>query len=281
MDLQTPPASEAPSAPEIETPAAPVEAPKPQEDENLAKRFEALARKEKNLVTMRQRLKAMETEIKEKQKTLSDFESLKKLSRENPEEFLKRFDTDYQSLTDFYLNRETPTADTQVKLVREEIENLKKAQEEFKRQQMEEQAKKAKAEEEAMIEAFQEEISDFLSSHADDYELTLSSDTNQALVFDTIQEVYNQTGKILSKKEAADRVEEYLEEQLLSLKALKKFKLKFGLQDEPKEGEEIKSVAQDSKTLSNLTPSSSVPSNLPPQTEADRLKRALAKLNGI
>jgi hypothetical protein len=80
----------------------------------------------------------------------------------------------------------------------------------------------------------------------------------------------------MSLKEASDLVEDYLADQVQqSIKTVKRFQKKPDDKGQAKESQGIKT----SPTLSNALTSSATPSLLSPQTEADRMSRAMAALN--
>ena len=75
---------------------------------------------------------------------------------------------------------------------------------------------------------FQDEIGDFVKQNGEDYELIGASEA-EGLVYDVIEEHYNETGRILDLKEAADAVESYLEEEAGKLMKLKKISARLGI----------------------------------------------------
>ena len=90
---------------------------------------------------------------------------------------------------------------------------------------------------------FKKKIGSFVSQN--EYELINASEAN-GLVYDVIEEHYNDTGRILDMKEAADAVESYLEDEAMKLMRLNKISSRFGIN--PPELEEM----MDSQvTLSN------------------------------
>ena len=94
------------------------------------------------------------------------------------------------------------------------------------------------------------------------------------MVISTIEAHFEKTQQILDTDTAAELVEKHLEGEVKKLATASKFKDKFKLDDEKKESTE----RRDSVTLNSQMSASSVPSSLPAQTEADRIKRALAAL---
>ena len=90
---------------------------------------------------------------------------------------------------------------------------------------------------------FQEEIGSFVAQNPEKYELIEASNAND-LVFDVIEEHYNETGSILDIEEAADAVEDYLEQEANKFMKLRKISSRLGV--DPRELEQLEQV-----TLSN------------------------------
>ena len=217
--------------------------------DQFASKFAALSRKEKAL---RDRESEYESKFEEMERRLEEYETNSQepevdwehLLRNDPLGALEEAGLGYDKLTELALNDGRLTPDMQMSAMREEIER------DYKRK-FEDLEDRLQAKEEAEVEEyynnvqdnFQEEIGSFVSQN--EYELINASEAN-GLVYDVIEEHYNDTGRILDMKEAADAVESYLEDEAMKLIRLNKISSRFGIN--PPELEEM----MDSQvTLSN------------------------------
>ena len=217
--------------------------------DQFASKFAALSRKEKAL---RDRESEYESKFEEMERRLAEYETNSQepevdwehLLRNDPLGALEEAGLGYDKLTELALNDGRLTPDMQMSAMREEIER------DYKRK-FEDLEERLQAKEEAEVEEyynnvqdnFQEEIGSFVSQN--DYELINASEAN-GLVYDVKEEHYNDTGRILDMKEAADAVESYLEDEAMKLMRLNKISSRFGIN--PPELEEM----MDSQvTLSN------------------------------
>jgi len=94
---------------------------------------------------------------------------------------------------------------------------------------------------------FKNEINEYVDSNLEKYELIKANEANE-LVYDVIEEHYNDSGRILDIEEAAQAVENYLEEEAEKLLKLGKLRSKFNLKDDVEQEE---SPRQSQVTLSN------------------------------
>lgn len=265
-----------PEVPKTETPATP-ETPQatPKNDEMSAK-FAALAKKERFIRTTHQSIKAKEAALAERERQLAEREKAwEEEFKASPLEAIKKRGYSYQDLTNAALNDGKLTPETEIKSVKQEIERLRQEQAEREQKALEHERLAAEQQTKETIETFKESLRGFISSNPEKYELTNRWDANGDLVFQTIEEHFNRTQKVMSKEEAADLVEQYFETELEETSKTKKFQSKFGQALKKEEQPKPKSTT----TISNgLAPSSSAPSLLPAHTESDRIKRALAAL---
>ena len=152
----------------------------------------------------------------------------------------------YDKLTELALNDGKLTPEMQMKLMREELETDYKSKFEDLENRL---VEKEKGLEEQRYEdiklGFQNEIESFVNSNGQEYELIKANDAND-VVYEVIEEHYNETGKILDIKEAAEAVESYLEEEATKLLQLSKVRSKFNPGDNEQEPQRQSQV-----TLSN------------------------------
>jgi hypothetical protein len=187
------------------------------QDSEFDRKFAALSRKEKAL---RERELELERKFGSKEKELP----LERRIRSNPLKALEELGLDYDKLTELALNDGRLTPDMQMKLMREELENDYKE----KFNSLEERLNaKEKMEEEAKYDAVKQgfvgEIESFINENKNDFEYVAHNEATD-VVYDVIEEHYNETGRILDIKEAVEAVESYLEEEAEKLLNLGKVK---------------------------------------------------------
>ena len=187
------------------------------QDSEFDRKFAALSRKEKAL---RERELELERKYGSKEKELP----LERRIRSNPLKALEELGLDYDKLTELALNDGRLTPDMQIKLMREELENDYKE----KFNSLEERLNaKEKMEEEAKYDAVKQgfvgEIESFINENKNDFEYVAHNEATD-VVYDVIEEHYNETGRILDIKEAVQAVESYLEEEAEKLLNLGKVK---------------------------------------------------------
>ena len=187
------------------------------QDSEFDRKFAALSRKEKAL---RDRELELDKKYGNKEKELP----LERRIRANPLKALEELGLDYDKLTELALNDGRLTPDMQMKLMREELENDYKD----KFNSLEERLNaKEKMEEEAKYDAVKQgfvgEINSFINENKSDFEYVAHNEATD-VVYDVIEEHYNETGRILDIKEAVEAVESYLEEEAEKLLNLGKVK---------------------------------------------------------
>lgn len=233
-----------------------------------ADRFAVLAKQERALRQREQAVKAAAVKQAEWEKARAE-------ATQNPLKALEALGLSYEQITQFMLNGSKPTPELELQGVKQEIAAFRKEQEDKAIALKVEQESKAKAEYQATLSGFNQEVTDFIKSNADTYELTAMYQ-GESIIAATIEQHFANTKKILSIKEASELVEKYFEEQVQAAQKSKKFQAKQQPKEEsqPRREQAAKSSAP---TLSNeLT--SSAPSLLPAKTENDRLRRAMAAL---
>jgi hypothetical protein len=254
--------------------------PRPAEGAN---RFAFLAKKEAAIVRQRHELKAqmeaMTSQRSEMEKLRAEIDEVKgrKASyRSNPLAALEDAGLSYKELTDFILNNNTVSTESQIKALQDKISEVESARQRD-HQEREENSKRQAAEREVQVIAeFKNEISNFISSKKDDYELTNLYESSD-LVYDTVEAYFEKTSKVLSIPEACQLVETYLEKQVEKSLQTKKLGSRF---QKPAEETIAKSDPQaPRRTLNNQTYTSSTPSMVSPKVESDRMSRALAALD--
>jgi hypothetical protein len=253
-----------------------------------SKAFSALAKKEKAIVQRDQAAKARESAIAEREAKIAEREARIQKSEELwDKDIFKALEErgyTYQKLTDLMLEGKTVSPESQdpITIAKKTIEQFKEEQRKEKEQReaadkkaREEAAAKQKEEEAAAWEIYNAEIAEHVKGNPEQYELIAMYD-QQKLVSETVDAFYQKNKRVLSIKEACDMVESYLEDEAKKAMQAKKF----SKQTETKtknEGEPV--ISKQTKTLTNdMQPTSA--SVLPAKSEQDRIKRALAALEG-
>jgi hypothetical protein len=244
-----------------------------------ADRFAMLARKEQDLLRKQQAVKQQQAVLARQAEEIRQFESLRKQATLNPLDALKSLGLTYEQITEYVLNDNKPTPNAEVQALRSEIEEYKiqarREQEEILKQQraMQEQ------EQQAIINNFREEVTDYVSQHSDTYELTnLYGGAN--LVYGLIEEHFTQTGKIMELPEAAKLVEEHYEDLARKAQQAKKFAAT-RQEVAQAQGQAAAAAPKLGPTLTNnLSASVAAAGPKSQRSDADRIAAALARLEG-
>ena len=275
---------------------AKVEAPvteTPKKEEPLSAKFSALAKKEKAIVEQTKANKAVEAKFAEREAAIAAREAkiAKSESLWETDVFAaikERTGMDYNALTVAQLDGKynMPQETDPVKVAKKTIDDFKKEMAQREEDQKtsaqkakESQAAKEKADLEAAWESYNNEVNSYIETNKDTYEL-INTYSQQALIAETVDEFYKVNKRVLSIKEASDMVESYLEAE--AEKALNTKKIGGKVTRTAKPSETVSKKDEEpriTKTLNNnMQPTSA--SVLPAASEADRMKRALAAMNG-
>jgi len=160
----------------------------------------------------------------------------------------------------------------QMKLMREELETDYRSKFEDLENRLVEKEKSLEEQRYEDIKlGFQNEIESFVNSNGEEFELIKANDAND-VVYEVIEEHYNETGKILDIKEAAQAVESYLEDEAEKLLKLGKLRSKFNVGDIEQEPQRQSQV-----TLSNAH-SAQANERVARKLSDDESKRAMAQM---
>jgi len=165
----------------------------------------------KELASMQEKIKSYEDEV-------GYFRNAKETYKSNPEELLNKLGISYDSLTDavvqYYENKDKnvkpPSADEIRKQIEEEVNKR-------------EQAKQYESVQNTLV-SFVSEIEDFVSSKEQEYPhlaklagpLANTSSPGE-LIYNIVQNYFNETGDLLDLETAASTAEEYLQGELEKL----------------------------------------------------------------
>lgn len=255
------------------------------QDERVSPKLQALIRREKSAVEKERAAKAREAEIQAREAKIQEFENLKKT---NPKKALELLGLSYQELTQLMLSDQETTPEFEIKKLREELDSYKNSQVEALRRQEEELKKSEERKEAEVITQFKSEITKHLSENAERYEF-IAFDQCEDLVYETIDEHYERTkdpetgiGQVMSIKDAADKVEAYLEKKYEKAPSLKKLQAFLARKPESKTPAKPQpQERQTPKTLNNTL--SATPSKAPTRvvTDEERIAKAIAYAKGL
>ena len=230
------------------------EAREPEKSDDFSRKFAALSRREKEI---RAKEAEYDKRIAELEERLGSFGKKPEPEPELPIEYrlkkdplraLEDMGLSYDKLTELALNDGKLTPEMQMRLMREELEgDYKKKFEELENRLLEKEKSDEQRRYDDIQRGFQNEIEDFVESNSDKYELIKANEAND-IIYDVIEEHYNDTGRILDIEEAAEAVENYLEEEAEKIFRLGKFRSKFGIEND---FEQEESPRQSQVTLSN------------------------------
>ena len=251
-------------------------AQEPEKNDEFSRKFAALSRKEKEVrareAEYEQRIAELEQRFAAKEPQKEPEIPFDVRLRQNPLKALESVGLSYDKLTELALNDGKLTPDMQMKLMREELETDYKSKFEDLENRL---VEKEKGLEEQRYEdiklGFQNEIESFVNSNGEEYELIKANDAND-VVYEVIEEHYNETGKILDIKEAAEAVESYLEEEATKLLQLSKVRSKFNPGNNEQEPQRQSQV-----TLSNAH-SAQANERVARKLSEEESKRAMAQM---
>jgi hypothetical protein len=295
----------APDAPKPEEPKAPEAPPKA---DKVAAAFAGLAKKEKALVEQQRKFSAERAQLAEEKAQATkyiqslkaeaakadEFHKLRESARRNPAKVLemaKALDVDYDDLSAFIMNDRAMTPDQEAKAAVEEARaEARRVSEElaaFKREQQEgmTRAQKAAAERAAKEEAslrdeFYGGAVAFVKQNVADYELILQNGA-EAEVPRLIEATFEKTQKVLSVKEAADQIEDYLLGELEKVTSSPKWQRLQAAKNKPVEPTPAPTPApvtaqKQPTTITNALTAPTKPPKSAPETEEQRVARAVA-----
>lgn len=267
--LGSAPAEAAPApAPEAEKPPTP---PK-------ADRFAMLARKEQDLFRKQQAVRQQQEVLARQAEEIRAFQEAKRQAALNPLDALKQLGLTYEQITEFVLNDNKPTPNAEVQSVRQELEEFKRQARDEQKRILEEQRALQAQEQQQIIQSFREEVKEYVSQHADTYELTTLYGGDN-LVSDVIEEHFRQSGKLLTIPEAAKLVEEHYEDLARKAQSTKKFAAT-KQSAAPSQAPTTAAAPKMGTTLSNDLSATATVGPKTQRSDADRIAAALARLEG-
>lgn len=268
----------------------------PVKDERVSNKLQVLVQREKQALEKEQRAKQREAEIELKYKALTDRESkieqFESLKSTDPMKALELLGLSYQDLTNTALNDGAVTPEIQVRKVEEKLDSYLKSQEAAERERAEAAQKQAKQNEERVITDFKKDISTFIDADPKQYEL-IKFEGMEEFIYLTIDEHYNRTvdpqtgiGKIMSIKEAADKVEAMLEKKYNDARKLTKFNIpnptpKVAIEADKGQRITFQERPRVARTLTNQLSATPQQPRTRPLTDDQRIQKAIAYARGL
>ncbi len=255
---------------------------KDQRSERISSNMEILIRREAAALNRENAAKAREAELEAKLARISEFESVK----ENPKKALEMLGLNYDELTKSILADGEIPPEVKIKRVEEKFDKFREEQTQEAEKSKRLAQAQAQEREASAISGFKSEITTYLKDNDQRYEL-IKFEGQEDLVFEVIDEHYNRTakdsengvGKVMSISEAADKVEQHLEQKYQKAgKETKKVQTLWGAI--PKETQKElakaeKTQSQSPRTLTNQMSATPTKRNLP-MTDDERVQKAIA-----
>lgn len=221
---------EAPTSQSEPVPAPAPEAPKPRDP--FSAKFAALSRKERQHAEERRKFQAEKAEWEKQRSSSASPDDLIAEFKKNPIKFGEKYGITYDELIKMGLNEGNPTVEMMLQRQREEMDT-EYGSKLSKLEQMiaEKEAKEAEAQLNGVKQGFIDQISSFIDSNEQEYELVKMHNAVED-VYSVCEEFYNRTGQNLDLEVAVQKVEEHLLAQAEKLMQSKKLKSKFAPPEE-------------------------------------------------
>lgn len=281
LELNVPSANPPAAKTEAPAPGAGVTATPPAATEQVSSKLEVLARREQAALHAERLAAQREKDIETRESRIKEFESIKST---NPKKALEMLGLSYDELTKIQLLDGEIPPEVQIKKVKEELDSLKSSQELKEKEQAESAKRDAEEREQKAVSGFKTDIKQFLSDNATRYEL-IAFEGQENLVYEVIDAHYNRTidpqsgvGKVMTKAEAADKVELWLEQKYEKSRSLKKVIALHGLRPEAPKVNAAKQETnrQPPRTLTNQLSASPEKPRTSPITDEERVQKAIA-----
>lgn len=277
LSEQTPSEPQAQVTPSSESSESATQNHTPSSDPSFDDRLSILAKMERKLKEKESQWKTKETEWGEKDKKLSEYEEFMKLFEENPLEALKKKKGwGIQEFNEFAVKS---APDEDLDPVAKITKDFQRQLDELRSKLTEEFEGKIKAKEEELTAKdyerqqleFKSNLKSFIAENKNDYEFINAEENGHDYVYDLIvqdvmkqkeREVPEDQVKIMSFKDAADKVEAFLDKQYSRYLSLNKVKSKFVSDDTDKLSALIKRQSEPETLTSSFSPKSKPTSQL-------------------
>lgn len=266
----------------------------PPATEKVSSKLEILIKREQAALFRERLAKQKEAELESKMQAFEEREArIKEFegAKGNSKKALELLGLNYDELTRSQLADGEIPPDVQIKKIEEKFDAFKTAKEQEDQQRAEEQKRLAAEQEQTAISNFKTEINTYLKDNTARYEL-IAFENQEQLVFDVIDEHYNRTlntetgiGKVMNIKEAADKVEEYLEQKEIKRKELNKTKAIWAAVPKASLQEAAKPQANQRTPIKTLTNQLSARVQTPTTnrviSDEERVQKAIAYAKGL
>ena len=216
----------------------------------FSRRFAQLAREQKKLRQERDEMKRVQQELDARKNTVSTYDDLQKLARENPYEVMQKLGLDYEALSRQVLQDGEITPEQkmagEMKRLRDEIESMKAERAELQKQQ---EAKKYQD----TYSTFVDEIKTFVDN-TNEFDFVKANNAYH-VVAEVMQEHYNSTQEVMSYDDATKMVEDYYEAEAEKYLAVPKLEQRLKERYAPAKTEPEAGQAQEEAEASEKTPS--------------------------
>lgn len=234
----------------------------------FSRRFAQLAREQKKLRQERDEMKRVQQELDARKNTVSSYDDLQKLARENPYEVMQKLGLDYEALSRQVLQDGEITPEQKVagemKRLRDEIESMKAERAELAKQ---EEAKKF----EDTYTRFVDEIKTFVDNTSEfDF---VKANNAYHVVAEVMQEHYNSTQEVMSYNDAVKLVEDYYEAEAEKYLAVPKLEQRLKERYAPAKTEPVAGQAQEEAQASEKTPPKTLTNTQVQRAPGDKPKK--------
>ena len=238
------------------------EAEKTPREIDLSEKFNQVTAKERELREAEEKLKADREEVRKAEEIVKSF-------KVDPLRALQSMGVDFRDVANQVLNDEKPTADQRVKLLEDRYNADLKAAEDARlaaeKAQKDSEEKALQESREATLSQAKKQIQEMLAANEERYELIKTRDAQDSIL-DVMAAAWNDHEKVMTLEEAADKVEQTLEEDLSKIYETKKFTDRYVPKPDPEKRSEDQIRAEEynhyakqllqekySRTLSNST----------------------------
>ena len=234
----------------------------------FSRRFAQLAREQKKLRQERDEMKRVQQELDARKGTVSSFDDLQKLARENPYEVMQKLGLDYEALSRQVLQDGEITPEQkmagEMKRLRDEIDAMKAERAELQKQQ---EAKKYQD----TYSTFVDEIKTFVDNTSEfDF---VKANNAYHVVAEVMQEHYNSTQEVMSYDDATKMVEDYYEAEAEKYLAVPKLEQRLKERYAPAKTEPEAGQAQEEAKASEKTPPKTLTNTQVQRAPGDKPKK--------
>lgn len=252
-------------------------------EDKVSSRIDILIQREQRARQAEMSARKQEESVADKLKRLEEFDQAK---GGNAKKALELMGLTYDQLSQALLKDGDLPPEVGMKKLEDRISSFEAEQQEKERKAQEENKRRVEEQEKVAVNNFKGEINQYVLDNKDRYEL-IAFEEQQDLIFEVIDEHYNRTmnvdtgsGKVMSIKEAADKVEEHLEKKYNKSRELNKVKSLWSSIPKETQSQMLKQqlapFQQPPKTLTNTMSATPAPKRKAPVTDEERVARAVA-----